>query len=284
MLTEQMLRQMWPNGDSVLPGLVTTIAANAEVIFDKYHIDSPMAVAHAMAQFTVECGGGHNLTENINYTAQRAVEVWPGRFSSAQDCYNKVGSFDGDPDFKFKLIDNVYGGRNGNTQPGDGSRYIGRGLSQCTGRGNYKKLADSLGTGLDLVGDPDTIIAIDNIFECGVADYVLHKCLPASEEDDIIEVSQRLNGGFVGFAERTQSLVKWKQALGVSPEKSGTMLWVQQSLNTLGASPPLVADSVYGPGSKAALKAFQASHHLTTQNGFPTRETMAAIRAAVPVG
>ncbi len=282
MLTEQMLHQMWPHGDSILPGLVANIADNAEAIFDKYNINTPMALAHAMAQFTVECGGGHDLTENINYTPERAVVVWPARFSSAQDCLTKVGSFAGDPNFKFKLINKVYGGRNGNTQPGDGSKYIGRGLSQCTGRGNYKKLADNLGTGLDLEGDPNSIIAIENIFECGVADYALHNCVPASEADDIIEVSQRLNGGFVGFAERTQSLVKWKNALGVSPEKSGTMLWVQQSLNTLGASPPLVADSVYGDGTKAALKKFQVAEHLQTQNGLPTRKTIAAIKAALP--
>jgi putative chitinase len=281
MLTEALLRQMWPNGNSTVPGLIEGIAANAATVFAKYGLDTDMAVAHAMAQFTVECGGGHDMIENINYTPERACVVWPSRFSSAQDCLNKVGSFAGDPNFKFKLIDNVYGGRNGNTQPHDGSRYIGRGLSQCTGRGNYKRLTDKLGNGLDLVGDPDQVIKVENAFECGVADFVLCKCLPAAQNDDVIEVSQRLNGGFVGFPARTEWLVKWKKALGVSPAKGGTMLWVQQSLNALGASPPLVADSVYGDGSKTALKKFQASHHLPP-NGLPTRDTVAAIKTALP--
>lgn len=282
MLTEALLHQMWPNGDSNVPGLVKNMATNATAMFAKYNINSPMAVAHMMAQFTVECGGGHEMTENINYTPERACVVWDTRFSSAQDCLNKVGSFQGDPNFKFKLMDNVYGGRNGNTQPHDGSTYIGRGLSQVTGRGNYKALADKLHNGLDLVGDPDLVIKVGNAFECGVADFVLCNCLAAAQNDDVIEVSQRLNGGFVGFAERTQSLVKWKQALGVTPAKSGTMLWVQQSLNTLGASPPLVADSIYGDGSKAALKKFQATHGLP-KNGLPTRDTVAKIKAALPV-
>jgi hypothetical protein len=41
----------------------------------------------------------------------------------------------------------------GNTQPGDGKRYMGRGYVQITGRGNYKKASDVIG--VDLVANPD---------------------------------------------------------------------------------------------------------------------------------
>lgn len=282
MLTEQILQQMWPSHNPQVRALVTAIAAGAPAVFAKYHLDSDLVIAHAMAQFTVECGSGGEMTENINYTPERACEVWDTRFSNPSDCLHKVGSSRGDPDFPTKLMDNVYGGRNGNTQPRDGSSYIGRGLSQVTGRGNYEALATKLNNGLNLVSNPNLVNVTSNALECGVADFVLCNCLTFAQADDIIEVSQRLNGGFVGFADRTTWLVKWKQALGVSPARSGTMLWVQQSLNTLGASPQLVADSEYGPGSKIALKEFQAAHRLKTQNGFPTRETIAAIEAALP--
>jgi putative chitinase len=166
-------------------------------------------------------------------------------------------------------------------QPNDGFTYIGRGLSQVTGRGNYAALDNQLGGNLGLVNNPALVNTTDNVTKCGVADFVLCGCLPFAKSDDVIEVSQRLNGGFVGFAERTEWLVKWKQALGITPAKSGTMLWVQQSLNTLGASPQPTLDSVYGSGSEAALKTFQVAHQLHT-NGLPTRETIAAIKAALP--
>ncbi len=234
-----------------------------------------------MAQFTVECGGGSEMTENINYTPERACQVWPTRFSSPDDCLAKVGSFPGDPDFKSKLMDLVYGGRNGNTQPHDGSTYIGRGLSQVTGRGNYQALQNKIANGVDLVGTPDLVNVADDALEYGVTDLVLCECLPFAQQDDVIEVSQHLNGGFVGFAERTQWLAKWKRALGLDPA-TGTMAWVQQSLNTLGANPRLIVDAVYGDGTKAALQRFQSANGLKT-NGLPTRATIAAIKAAVPV-
>jgi putative chitinase len=111
-----------------------------------------------MAQFSHECGAGTEMAENINYTAKRACQVWPSRFRSEADCFATVGSSAGDPDFRIKLIDNVYGGRNGN-RPGthDGSAYIGRGLSQVTGRGNYEALGAKVG--LDLVNKPDLVKA-----------------------------------------------------------------------------------------------------------------------------
>jgi putative chitinase len=153
------------------------------------------------------------MEENINYTAARACQVWPSRFSSEADCFAKVGSFAGDPDFRFKLIDNVYGGRNGN-RPGthDGSEFIGRGLSQVTGRGNYEALAAKVG--LDLVNQPKLVEDPANALECGVADFVLCGCLPFAEADDVTAVTRHLNGGLTGLDERKAWLARWKAALG----------------------------------------------------------------------
>jgi len=114
----------------------------------------------------------------------------------AADCLQKVGSFTGDPDFKIKLIDNVYGGRNGNRpSTHDGSTFIGRGLSQVTGRGNYEALATTLDDRLDLVNQPDLVNAAANALECGVADFVMCGCLPHAAQDDLLGVSALLNLG-----------------------------------------------------------------------------------------
>lgn len=287
MLTENLLRGMWPAGDSQVPGLIEAIADAAPAIFAHYHLDSDLVVAHAMAQFTAECGGGRDMVENINYTPQRACEVWPSRFSSVEDCLQKVGSFHGDPNFKFKLINSVYGGRNGN-RPGtdDGSRYIGRGLAQVTGRGNYKRLGDEVE--LNLVDDPNLVIAAPNASKCGVAEFVLSGCLPFAEQDNLLAVSALLNVGHlvddpdsvVGFDDRKKALGLWKLALGVDKPPHHSDTWVQVSLNALGASPALVPDGAFGTLSRNALKVFQSAHGLPA-TGQITPETLAALDAAL---
>lgn len=227
MLTEQMLRTLWPHGDMKVPGLIAGIASAAPRVFAKYGFTSDVEIAQAMAQFSHECGAGLEMTESIRYTAQRAAEVWPlhstddqekakRHFSDADDCYKKCGSWAGDVDFPGKLIDLVYGTRMGN-RPGthDGRNYIGRGLSQVTGREGYQKLGDLLA--VDLLTNPSWVTVPINALEAGVADFVLCNCLPFAKDDLIVDVTKRLNGGTVGLDERKAWLVKWKKALAGSP-------------------------------------------------------------------
>jgi putative chitinase len=279
MLTLEIMHVMWPNGNNTVPGLVEGMIDAAPAVFAKYGLNSELVIAHAMAQFSHECGAGSEMTENINYTAKRACQVWPSRFQNEADCFAKVGSFAGDPDFKIKLIDNVYGGRNGN-RPGthDGSVYIGRGLSQVTGRGNYEALGTK--AGLDLVSEPDLVNASRNALECGVADFVLCGCLAFAQADDVSGVTKHLNGGFIGLDERQVWLKKWKIVLGSQNPPLHSTTWLQVSLNMLGADPPLLPDGSYGPLTANAVKEFQDSHELNA-DGKVGPETLAAIDAAL---
>src|SRR6266851_10011220 len=184
MLTLEIMHAMWPNGNKTVPGLVEAIVDAAPAVLAKHGLNSDLVIAHAMAQFSHECGAGSDMVENINYTAKRACQVWPSRFRNEADCFAKVGSFAGDPDFRIKLIDNLYGGRNGNrTGTHDGSVYIGRGLSQVTGRGNYESLGAKVGH--DLVNAPDLVNTPADALECGVADFIMCGCLPFAQADDV---------------------------------------------------------------------------------------------------
>jgi putative chitinase len=279
MLTLEVMRAMWRDGNGSVPGLLEAIAAGAPTVFPKYGLNNDLTIAHAMAQFSHECGAGNTMVENINYTAKRACEVWPSRFHDEADCFIKVGSSSGDPNFKIKLMDNVYGGRNGN-RPGtqDGSTFIGRGLSQVTGRGNYETLGTKVG--LNLVAQPNLVNAPANALECGVADFVQCGCLPFAEADDVSGVTKHLNGGFNGLTERTAWLKRWKTALGSQNAPVHSTTWVQISLNKLGSEPTLVPDGSYGPLTAAAVKDFQASHGLNA-DGKIGPETLGAIDAAL---
>src|SRR3981189_3474443 len=128
-LTLDIMQQQWPHGDQHVPGLVEGLVAAAPTVFAKYGLTTPLTVAHAMAQFSHECGAGLEMVENLNYRAEQLRSQWPSPFTA----------------------DMRYGGRMGNAPPpaDDGWNFRGRGLSQVTGREGYAKLAEK--SGLDLL-------------------------------------------------------------------------------------------------------------------------------------
>jgi putative chitinase len=203
------LYNLWPNGDEKAPGLRDGIAASAPSVFAKYGIDSPLLVAHVMAQISHECGAGHDIVENLNYSAERMTQVWPSRFptiSSAQPYAHNPKA----------LANKVYNGRMGNrTGSDDGWNFRGRGASQTTGREGYERVKEK--TGLDVVGNPDILIDPKYFLFCGVSDFINCGCLPYAKADDVLNVTKRLNGGTIGLNQRVEWLKRWKAALGSGP-------------------------------------------------------------------
>ena len=90
----------------------------------------------------------------------------------------------------------------------DDSTYIGRGLSQCTGKDGY--LAVKKITGLDVISNPTLLCAPGWALECGVADFIECGCLPFAEKGDVVNVTKKLNGGLIGLAERERWTSIWK--------------------------------------------------------------------------
>jgi len=201
----EALMRLWPNGDEKIPGLRAGIIEGSAGAFQRHGIDSPLLVAHVMAQISHECGAGHDVVENLNYTPTRMMEVWPGRFPSI----GMASPYAGNPR---ALANKVYNGRMGNV-PGsdDGWNFRGRGGSQTTGREGYKMLAKA--TGLDLVNHQDMVNDPKYFMECAVADFINCGCLPFAKADDILNVTKKLNGGTVGLNQREVWLSKWKALL-----------------------------------------------------------------------
>lgn len=269
MLTEAMLRRLWPRGDSRIPGLIDGVIASAPATLSKYGLVTPLLVAHFMAQVSHECGAGLEVEENLNYTAQGIVRVWPSRFSSIV----AAAPYAHNPQ---KLANNVYGSRMGNRpDSNDGWDFRGRGATQTTGREGYAKLAARVG--LDLVATPDLINNRNYFLECGAADFVLCGCLPFAARDDIRGATHHLNGGYIGLDQREEWLTKWKAALeatqGPIPaltapdgairygDKGWQVKAIQEQLIGLGYHLGS-ADGDFGSDTRAAVLAFQANEAL----------------------
>ena len=161
-------------------------------------------LAYTLANVEHECGGFtvKNLTENIKYSAQRMAEVWPNRFSSGADVVAKYGSASG---WQKKAFDDIYGNRMGNRKgTSDGSRYIGRGAPQITGRDGYKEVGKRCG--LNLVDNPDLATLPENQPAIIAAFYSWKKLEKHADSGNFLEFVKAWNGGTNGLADRKSAM------------------------------------------------------------------------------
>lgn len=108
----------------------------------------------------------------------------------------------------------AYEGRSdlGNTEPGDGKRFKGRGLIQLTGRANYREAGEALG--LPLEDKPETVVS-DPYVNVLVAGWFWHtRGLNAlADKEDFVAITKRINGGTNGLADRQAYWGRAKAAL-----------------------------------------------------------------------
>jgi putative chitinase len=111
----------------------------------------------------------------------------------------------------------AYEGRRdlGNTQPGDGRRYKGRGPIQLTGRNNYRAAGAALG--LDLEGNPALAARPDVGFRTAAWFWNTHKLSPLADQNTLTsfkQITKKINGGYNGEADREAHWARAKRALG----------------------------------------------------------------------
>lgn len=157
-------------------------------------------LAYALANVEHECAGFtiKDLTESTRYTAKRMAEVWPNRFADEGAVKAKYGTA---PGWQKKAFDDIYGNRMGN-RPGtdDGSRYIGRGGPQITGRDGYLQVGRR--TGLKLVEDPELATRPEHQPAILAAFVDWKKLNPLADAGKFTDYVVKWNGGTNGLADR----------------------------------------------------------------------------------
>lgn len=88
----------------------------------------------------------------------------------------------------------------GNTQPGDGERYKGRGAIQVTGRHNYEELSQH--TGVDFVANPELLAAPENAFASAAWYWTSRDLNKVADTAGIVRVSELVNGGHHALTRR----------------------------------------------------------------------------------
>ena len=160
--------------------IVYGLGSQLSAILATYGITTQLRICHFLAQAAHETAGFKTLVEYGDATY----------FNKRYGSQTSVGK------------------RLSNTQPGDGARFRGRGIFQCTGRSNYAFYGKKIG--VDLIKNPE--LAADPINSIKIAcEYWKAKGLNALADADNIEgITRKINGGLNGLTDRKAYLAKAK--------------------------------------------------------------------------
>jgi predicted chitinase len=101
--------------------------------------------------------------------------------------------------------------RLGNSEPGDGRRFKGRGPIQITGRSNYRRYGDLLS--VDLVGQPELAAQPEVAFSIAGLFWASNRLNELADAQDFVAITKRINGGTNGLADRQKYYERAKSVL-----------------------------------------------------------------------
>lgn len=236
-------------------------------ILPKWEINTPQRVAAFLAQTAHESQNFKVLEENLNYSWKGLRQVF-GRYFPT-DAMAK--EYERKPE---KIANRVYDDANrssklGNTSPGDGWKYRGRGVIQLTGKNNYSAFAKSIGKTLD-----ETIAHLQTkqgALESAAWFWNQRNINRPADAGQIDQVSKLVNGGDIGLTERRNNYNQALQVLNgkttapaAAPVPTTLRLGSRgDEVKRLQAALGITADGVFGPGTERALKQWQAGAGLT---------------------
>lgn len=173
--------------------------------FARFDISNPNRQAAFIGQCGHECGNFRILEENLNYRAATLMKLWPKRFPTL----DVANQYAGNPK---KIANMVYANRMGNRDEssGDGYRFRGRGCIQTTGHANYYHAGQSLG--VDFVMEPDLVASPKYAALTAGFFWSTHGLNELADKQDHRSITKRINGGYIGLAEREEHI---RMALGV---------------------------------------------------------------------
>lgn len=174
----------------------------ARAIAKHYELSNKRA-AHLMGQAHHESGGFKLTKENLSYSVEAMMRVWPRRFPTKES----AEPFARNPK---ALAENVYFGRMGNDTKEKASLYLGRGFLQLTGYNNVKAFASDMGLP-EVIEDP-SLLEEEYAFETAVWFFNtngLYKIADTGVDGEVIRaITKRVNGGYHGIDDRIHQTTK----------------------------------------------------------------------------
>ena len=164
-------------------------------LLDDYEINTPLRVAHFIAQCAHESGNFVFIKENLNYRAESLTKTWPRLFPTMEI----ARQYEKQPE---RIANRAYGNRmgNGDEASGDGWRYCGRGLIQLTGKDNYTFFAGSLGISVEDAAD--YLATFEGAAQSACWYWEQNNLNRFADANDAKGLTRAINGGYLGLEDR----------------------------------------------------------------------------------
>jgi putative chitinase len=175
----------------------------------KFQINTPLRLAHFLAQCGHESGGFRATQENLNYSAKGLNGIFKKYFptEAAATPYARNPQ---------KIANKVYGNRMGNgpESSGEGYKFRGRGYIQLTGKENYTAFGKAIGE--DILANPDKVASTYALLSAAwfFSKNGLHKMADGGATDAVVtSITKRVNGGTIGLADRIKHFKEYYHLL-----------------------------------------------------------------------
>ena len=160
-------------------------------------INSKLRKAHFLSQCAHESGNFTFLSENLNYSADGLLKIFPKYFDKALAL-----SYARNPQ---KIANRVYANRmgNGDEKSGDGWKFKGRGYIQLTGKNNYvafgKAINEDIAANPDLVATKYPLLSAAWFWSSNSLNALADK---GADDASVTAITKRVNGGTIGLPDR----------------------------------------------------------------------------------
>jgi putative chitinase len=173
------------------------VIAQIPEIITKFNCNTPLRLAHFLAQCGHESGNFRAVSENLNYSAKGLLGTFGKYFNSTT-----ATQYERKPEL---IASRVYASRmgNGDEASKEGWKFRGRGYIQLTGKSNYTSFTKFIGE--DCIANPD-LVATKYPLASAAFFFNNNKlwsiCDKGATDADVTAVTKRVNGGTIGLADR----------------------------------------------------------------------------------
>jgi putative chitinase len=186
-----------------------TVITQIPDVAEKFQINTPLRLAHFLAQCGHESGGFRATQENLNYSAKGLMGIFKKYFPTqalAEQYQRKPEA----------IASKVYGGRMGNGPEAtkEGFKFRGRGYIQLTGKDNYTAFGKAINE--DMTANPDKVATHYPLLSAAwfFSKNGLHKMADTGSTDTVVtQITKRVNGGTIGLADRIKHFKEYYHLL-----------------------------------------------------------------------